>query len=139
MRLLDRLREPEEGGGPHAESVAAGRVLDVLFASLGPVIGVAGVGAVFARSIQLSKAEYPSLGAFVTSSNELPRQKPEDVSERLVECLRNLEPAAARESAMGLFATFLRLLSSFVGEQLLWQIVNSALAVDDEAEVEERE
>ena len=137
-RLLKRACRLTHAGEAHVESAAAGELLGLLFQSLGPVIGATGVAATFERSLKLSRAEYPCLDELLTTGDE-PRGSHNDVSQRLTICLRKLTPAAASVAATSLFATFFRLLSSFIGEQLFWQIVRGGFPDGADFEFEERD
>jgi len=81
-----------------------------------PLLGVIGVGLLFARSAKLAQSEF---AAFADVSVV------ED-STKLRECLQAQDPAVATESAAALFATFFALLTTFIGERLTLQVVRRA-------------
>lgn len=137
-RLLKFARGLTQTGELDHVSSVAGRLLSVLFQTLSPVIGVAGVAAIFGRSITLSGRSCPHRGAFHTHAGS-PRLTEPDASRWLVERLEKLPPADALEAAIHLFATFFRVLSNLIGEQLLWQIVMVGFPKRAEIEPEETE
>jgi hypothetical protein len=51
---------------------------------------------------------------------------PADEPRRLADTLGRLEQEAAREVAVALFAAMLGLMSTFIGERMVWQIVRTA-------------
>jgi hypothetical protein len=113
-----RLLASEGDSGASAEqcAAAAGRVLDNLNAQLGPLLGPAGVRALFARSAKLAQTEHAWLAEAAASEG----------STKLSACLRALEPAAATETAAVLFGTFLELITTFIGERLTVQVLRRA-------------
>lgn len=139
VEVAKRLLAQERGGGGDAKerAVAAGRVYETLFRALAPVIGAAGVRALFARSVRLASTEFPCLGEISMTA-----EPPEDsvqVAEQLVGCLSKLEPAAGSEVATGLYAVFLGLLAKFIGERLVSQIVTTAFPAIAEADTGTKE
>jgi hypothetical protein len=98
-------------------AAAAGRVYDKLQARLAPLIGPAGVQALFMRSAKLAQPALASL-ADVAASLES--------STEVRAWLKSLEPAAAIEAAAVLFGTFLELVTTFIGERLTVQVLRSA-------------
>ena len=107
-------------GAPWSSSeecaAAAWRVYEKLNARLAPLLSLAGVQALFVRSAKLAQAEFPSLASVAT---------PEGLT-RLGPCLQALAPAIAAEAAETLFATFLELVTTFVGERLTVLVLRSA-------------
>jgi len=71
-------------------ATAAGRVFDKLTSHLAPLVGAAGVQALFVRSAKLAKGEVACL-AEASSLN----------STKLRECLQAQDPALAMQSAAG--------------------------------------
>ena len=103
--------------GSSAEcAVAAGRVYDKLNARLGPLLGVAGVRALFARSAKLAGRDLGVLAGveFFESSTTLSA------------FLHELEPAVAHKAAEALLGTFLSLITTFIGERLTHQVLRGA-------------
>ena len=107
-------------GAPWSRSeecaAAAWRVYEKLNARLSPLLGSAGVQALFARSAKLTQAEFPSLAEVAT---------PEGLT-RLGPSLQALEPTVAAEATATLFGTFLELLTTFIGERLTVLVLRSA-------------
>lgn len=114
-------------------AAAAGRVHENVFGVLSPIIGGNGVRALFARSVRLSVAEFPSLQAMQGNAHAV------DQGAQLVACLAELDADAASEVAVGLFANFLGLMSNFIGERMVWQIVGSAFPAIDMSGLKEQE
>ena len=102
--------EGDSGNSSEKCAAAAGRVYDKLDAHLAPLLGRAGVQALFARSAKLAHDGLASLA-------ELCRPRLEG-STKLRACLQSLEPAVATETAAVLFGTFLELITTFIGERL---------------------
>ena len=107
-------------GAPWSSSeecaAAAWRVYEKINARLAPLLGLAGVQALFARSARLTQAEVPSLAEVAT---------PEGLT-RLGPCLQALAPAVAADAAATLFGTFLELMTTFIGERLTVLVLRSA-------------
>ena len=116
MERARRLLAHEGAASTPDESAAAGRVYDKLHAHLAPLVGTAGVQALFVRSAKLAQGEFACLAepAILESST------------KLRECLQAQDPAVATESAAALFGTFFGLLTTFIGERLTIQVLRSA-------------
>jgi hypothetical protein len=127
-RLL--AQESASGGNAEQRAASAGRVYEALFESLAPVIGAAGTRVLFARSVKLTQAEFPCLGEMLVPA-EAPGSKVQ-IARQLVGCFSKLEPAAASEVATALYANFFGLMSTFIGDRLVRQIVKSAFPAIDE-------
>ena len=110
---VERARRLLAHEGPAVESAeeraqAAARVYDKLGQRLTPLLGVAGVQALFLRSGTLARRELtPPIDDAIMES-----------SQRLVDSLRRLEPAAAAATAELLFGNLLALMTTFIGERL---------------------
>ena len=100
----------------HESATAAGRVYDKLHVHLAPLVGKAGVQALFVRSAKLAQGEFACLAEASFHEN----------SAKLRKCLEAQDPAVARESAAALFGTFFDLLTTFIGERLTTQALRSA-------------
>jgi hypothetical protein len=126
-----RLLTQEGAGAGSAEerAVAAGRLYEKLFARLAPLIGDAGVRALFTRSVKLARVEFPSLDEI--SPDPLGRDAPAPEQE-LVRCLGRLAPEAASEAATRVYATLIALMTTFIGERLVLRIIESAFPRTDE-------
>jgi hypothetical protein len=107
-------------GAPWSSSeecaAAAWRVYEKLNARLAPLLGLAGVQALFARSAKLAQAEFPTLAEMAT---------PEGLT-RLGPSLRALAPPVAAEATAMLFGTFLELMTTFIGDRLTVLVLRSA-------------
>lgn len=113
-----RLLAAEGARGRSSEECAAAawRIYQKLDARLAPLLGPAGVQALFARSAKLAQADFGSLAEVATS----------DGMNKLGASLQALDPAQATEVAATLFATFLELMTTFIGERLTVLVLRSA-------------
>ncbi len=114
-RLL--VREGAFAGGSTECAAAAGRVYEKLDAHLAPLLGRAGVQALFARSAKISHsglASLAELGAAVGCSIEL------------CTWLQSRDPEDAAKIAAVLFGAFLELITTFIGERLTVQVLRNA-------------
>lgn len=126
-----RLMLAQEGGARETapeRAEAAVRVYERLSEVLSPLLGAAGVRALFARSVKVTNAEV-SCFAEVHVSVELP----DDACRQLLASLSKLEPALASEAAAALYANFLELLTAFVGDRLVWQVLRGAFPAIDQS------
>ena len=110
------------GGAAARAKTAAGRVYDKLHVHLAPLVGIAGVHLLFARSARLAQGEF---ARFVDVSTD-------EGSTELRECLHAQDPAVATESAVALFGNFFTLITTFIGERLTAQLIRSAWPNFDE-------
>jgi hypothetical protein len=129
VRLLDH--EPPTGPGANERAAAAVRVYERLFERLSPVIGVAGMRAILARSARITKPRFPSLEAASVASDL--------AAEHLRSCFLQLEEAEMADAAAALYGTLLGLLNGFIGERLVWQVLRSAFPGIEESKPNERE
>ncbi len=123
-RAKGLLASEGSAGDSEACAAAAGRVYDKLDAHLTPLLGRAGVQALFARSAKLAPFELAS-GDEVAAGSE--------GSTKLRAHLQSLEPAVAIETAAVLFGTFLDLVTTFIGDRLTVQVLRSAWPAIEEA------
>lgn len=109
-----------EGAGPEA----ALRVHVRLAARLEPLIGVAGTQALLTRGAKLTAREHACFASLAVT----PAGATETTEERLRICLsvHEHEPAALVAAAAALYGTLLGLLTSFIGEPLVWQVLRGA-------------
>lgn len=114
-RLL--ASEGASAGGGTESAAAAGRVYDKLDAHLAPLLGRAGVQALFARSAKMSHGGLASLAELAAAL---------EGSTKLSAWLQSLDPAVATETAAVLFGAFLELITTFIGERLTVQVLRSA-------------
>lgn len=113
-----RLLSYEGAAGGRADSyaVAAGRVYDKINAQLGPLLGPAGVRALFVRSAKLARLETAGLVEIAILES----------SAALAAFFRTLAPAIAADAAEALFGTFLSLTTTFIGGRLTAQVLRRA-------------
>jgi hypothetical protein len=111
-RLL--VHEAPVGDAHVGSTTAAVRVYDKLFAHLAPLVGVVGVQLLLVRSTKLAQGEHGWL-ADVTIL---------DGAAKLRERLQ--DPPISIESAVVLFATFLTLMTTFIGERLTIEVLRTA-------------
>lgn len=104
--------EAAEGG--HATPAA--RVYNKLLTQVTPLLGAAGAEMLFVRSAKLTGD-----GFHVLANVPLLEGEP-----GLRATLHSADPAVATESATNLFATFLLLMTTFVGERLTAQVLRRA-------------
>jgi hypothetical protein len=122
--------EPVVGEGATARAAAAERAYDEVSARLAPVIGVAGVEALVARSARIITADFPFMAE--VRANHPPRSD-------LVECLRRVEPDEAASAAEALFATLFGLTGSLIGDRLLQRLLPLAFLPRGKKPSEENE
>jgi hypothetical protein len=103
-----------DNGGETA--MAAGRVYAKLHAQLVPLLGAPGVRALFARSATLARRRGGDLCEAAQSANGM----------SLRAGLRAIEPAIAETASERLFATFIGLMPTFIGERLTRDALNRA-------------
>lgn len=110
------LLEHERGGDVTSGTSSAARVFDKLERELSPLVGAAGVQALFMRSAKLCGGELAELssGSIFSGAAKL--------RDRLGQEPSRLD----REQAIALFATFLSLLTTFIGARLTRQVLRSA-------------
>lgn len=113
-RLL--AHEVAASSAEDSTAAAAGRVYDKLHAHLAPLLGVIGVQSLFVRSAKLTSGEFSGLAEVSILEG----------SEKLREHLRARGSAGDVDSAAILFGSFLELLTTFVGERLVTQVLRSA-------------
>jgi hypothetical protein len=100
--------EGDSGSNAGECAAAAWRVYEKVNARLSPLLGSAGVQALFVRSAKLTAVEFAPLAEVAT---------PEGLT-KLGACLESLEPRVATEAAATLFGTFIDLITTFIGERL---------------------
>jgi hypothetical protein len=119
-RLL--ANEGDSGRSSDECAAAAWLVYQKLNARLAPLLGSAGVQALFVRSAKLVRAEFPAFAEIAT---------PEGLT-NLGSCLQPLDPTVATEAAATLLGTFLELMTTFIGERLTVLVLRSAWPTIDE-------
>lgn len=109
-----RLRTSEQ-------AVALAKQLhEKLVLHLAPVVGDAGMDALFARSVRKTKPDFPSLSELETGG------PPQKVLAQLYEHLQKQKVAELEKIIVALMVAFIRLLSTFIGEGLTWKLVRQA-------------
>jgi hypothetical protein len=118
LDAANRLLTYEGGPGGSADECAAAaeRVYEKLRMQFAGLVGSAGFQVLFARSANLTRSQFTSFGdnAAVESSA------------KLRERLRAQEPGAVAATAANLFAAFLSLLTTFIGERLTTEMLRRA-------------
>jgi hypothetical protein len=113
-RLL--AHEGATSGADDSAAAAAGRVYDKLHAHLAPLLGGMGVQSLFVRSAKLTPGEFGGLAEISILEG----------SAKLREHLQAQGSVVDAESAAALLGTFLALLTTFIGERLVTQVLRSA-------------
>ncbi len=119
-RMLTHDRAAPATAGECASAV--GSVHQRLHHRLAPLVGAAGVRALLARSVAFTSKEYPPLAA-------IPDQDSGDsarAAESLVQLLSQFEYAVAWEIAQALYANFIGLVVSLLGERLVLVVLQRA-------------
>ena len=91
-----------------------------MVAALAPVIGAAGVSALFARSVRLVRDDVAALAVL------LGPEKPAPDVRRLASCLDQMPRASSQDTAIAVYATLVALLATFIGDPLTQQLVKAA-------------
>ena len=106
----------------HAEVMPVGAAVALcerLSRTLEPLVGEAGVSALYGRSLHLAKSEFPWLA--------LARDAPADAPfTHLCACLGRQTPAVAMEGASAFIATFCGLLISLIGDAMTRRLLRDA-------------
>jgi len=123
-RLL--AHEGAASGAGDRAAAAAGRVYDKLHAHLAPLLGSIGVQSLFVRSAKLTPGELGGLDQISILEG----------AEKLRTHWQAQGAVVDEESAVALFGTFLGLLTTFIGERLVTQVVRSAWPTIEEAREE---
>ena len=121
LELASTLLARERDATDADERAAATRLLEKLFFELTPLIGAGGVTALFARTVVIAKMDCRSIEALPSSADSL-----DAVRSRLREHFANVAREEVAACATALCATFLSLMSRFVGEPLTMRLVHRA-------------
>lgn len=101
-------------GSARERAAAVVEVYGAIFRRLSPLVGAAGVRALFNRSVTLSATECPCLkSALVTPES----------AELLERSLQDQAPDRVSEIAVKVFGTFFTLLANFIGARLAKQVL----------------
>jgi hypothetical protein len=106
---------------------AAGRIYEKILRQLSPLIGILGVRALFARSVQLTKVAHPGLAEYDALALAL-AEPPFQISpaDPLRDCLQAQPPQEIEPLVIDLFGTFFALLTALIGEHLTNQLIEGA-------------
>jgi hypothetical protein len=122
VSAAERLLVLEAGGALHSAEdgiLAAARIHSKLVAALSPIIGDAGFDALFARSLKLTRSRYAALRDVRTDS-------PVNLTfEQFCAALKHQPPPIITEILSGSIATFIGLLSTFIGAGLTLRLLSN--------------
>jgi len=126
QRVFRRMLAREAGTGANAPAIAAAarRLCERFAEQLTPLIGDAGVAAIWARSLHLTERNVRGLASVrAAAQGDAPFA-------HLQLSLEQQEPAAATEAAVAVLATASELLASFIGEGLTTSLLREAWPED---------
>ena len=113
-----------QDAGVHADSSAVGaaavHLCDRLRHQLVPLLGENGVSALYARSLHLTRPEFPSLAI----ARDAEAADPPFTQLRM--CLGRQPPAVAIEAASAFIATFCGVLTSLIGDAMTRRLLRDA-------------
>jgi hypothetical protein len=120
--------------GAEALAAAARRAYDDLARVSAPLIGHVGVEALTGRTLHLAQREYSWLvdtregtpACTERTPGTPPPEQAEEPFAQVIFCLERQDPAAATEAAGAVFATFIGLLITFIGEPLTAGLLRQA-------------
>ena len=130
---LNRARRllAHEGAADSAAASSASvasRVYDKLLTHMAPLVGDSGVHLLFVRSALLARGEFDWLAEVSTLEG----------STQLREYLHDQKLSITAESAAVLFGNFFTLMTIFVGERLVTQVLRVAWPAFEEAAIQEK-
>ena len=133
QQVFRRMLAREAGTDANAPAIAAAarRVCEHFAHQFTPLIGDAGVAAIFARSVHLTQRNVRELAPGRASDQRDPPFALLQLS------LEQQEPAAATETAVAVLAMSSELLASFIGESLTTRLLREAWPDDFAATSEE--
>lgn len=133
QRVFRRMLEREAGNGANAPAIAAAarRLCERFAQQLTPLIGDAGVAAICARSLYLTRQNLPGLAPVRTAAQDHPPFALLQLS------LEQQDPGAATEIAIAVLATASELLASFIGESLTTRLLCEAWPDDFAGDITE--
>ena len=133
QRVFRRMLAREAGTDANAPAIAAAarRLCEHFAQQFTPLIGDAGVAAIFARSLHLTQQHVQAL-----APGRAPDQQDAPFA-LLQRSLEQQEPAAATETAVAVLAMVGGLLASFIGESLTTRLLREAWPDDFAATSEE--
>jgi hypothetical protein len=118
LKILARHAEP--AAGEEALAAAARRAYADLARVAAPLIGQVGVDALMGRALHLAQRDHPSL--FHTPD---PRE-PDAPFAQFVDYLERQDSAVTLDATATVFATFMGLLATFIGEPLTARLLRKA-------------
>lgn len=121
--LVKQLLEHETGARPGASELAAGAdaVIRKFAEHLEPLVGATGFDALLARTLHLTRSEFPLLEG-IKSEKVLSGSWLDGLDERL----RDHDAGEVCETVTAVLATFLGLVAHFIGDDLATRIVSRA-------------
>lgn len=122
--MIQLILEQCVGVGADAKAIADDciRAWERVTSQFAPLIGEGGIGALYARSLHLTRSRFPWLAV-----PQEPRQTDSPYTDLKVS-LERREPSEAREAISALMVTFAELLTALIGETLTTRILSSAWA-----------
>jgi hypothetical protein len=120
-RLFQRLLAREAGTDADARTIAAAarRLCERFSKQLSPLIGDAGVAAIYARSLHVTQQQFPSVAPLRSSEDDTPFTRVQAFLERQ-------EAVAATKAAVAVLTIASGLLASFIGEHLTTRLLHEA-------------
>jgi len=119
--LATSLVEHECAQHHASERAAATRTIAKIFFELVPLIGSAGVLALFARSVLAAKPQCKALEGFVLTHDSI-----DAACTEIDRCFAAIPVADVARTGAALVASFLALMSMFIGERLTLQLLQNA-------------
>ena len=119
--MIQPILEECVGAGADAKAIADDcvRAWERVASQFAPLIGEGGVGALYARSLHLTRSKFPWLAV-----PEEPRRTDGPYTDLKVS-LERREASEAREAISALMITFAELLTALIGETLATRILQS--------------
>jgi hypothetical protein len=132
QRVFRQLLRRETGPKADAPAVAAAasRLYERFANQLAPLVGDAGVAAIYARSLHLVQQRVPGL-------TPIPAAEQEDELKRTYLFLSHQQPAEAAEAAVAVITTVSELMASFIGDSLTRSLLREAWPDDFTADTTE--
>jgi len=120
-RVFHRLLMREAGADAEGRAIAAAarRLCERFAQQVSPLIGDAGFAAICARSLHLTRRQFPSLAPHLSDHGDAPFT-------RVQVSLEDQEPAVATQAAVAVLTTAGELLASFIGEGLTSRLLREA-------------
>jgi len=120
--IFRQMLAREAGTGVDAPAIAAAfrRLCENFARQLTPLVGDAGVIAIYTRSLRLVQQQFPGLAPVRTSDQD------DGPFLRALRLLEHQQPVVAFEAAIALLTTVGELLASFIGESLTTRLLREA-------------